>query len=174
MEYLGFNLYFLGLTIPIISCLINEGKDLIENNAFGWEEASVGGQVYALVMLYISQGNLEEIPEAIRNKETVKEFMKLINESKVMEQEFQLSDEITEGQNFNTLSNTIKEMNLSPREQEVLDLVTQGLNNKEIGQELYISGHTVKNHVTKIFQKLDVSDRAHAISKVYQLKYHSS
>ncbi|WP_222928579.1 response regulator transcription factor [Oceanobacillus piezotolerans] len=154
--------------------VMKEGKNLIENNASGWVEASVGAQVYALVMQYILKGSLEAIPQAIRNTETVIEFTKFIDENNVMEQEFQLSEDVEEEQKLQTISSTIKEMNLSPREQEVLDLVIQGLNNKEIAQELYISGHTVKNHVTKIFQKLEVPDRAHAISKVYQLKYKSS
>lgn len=56
---------------------------------------------------------------------------------------------------------------LSPREQEVLTLLSKGKNNQEIAETLYISTHTVKNHITKIFHKLDVSDRVSAISKVY-------
>ncbi|MXQ51262.1 hypothetical protein GQ671_08270 [Salinicoccus hispanicus] len=56
---------------------------------------------------------------------------------------------------------------LSPREREVLTLLSKGKNNQEIAETLYISTHTVKNHVTKIFHKLNVSDRVGAISKVY-------
>jgi two-component system, NarL family, nitrate/nitrite response regulator NarL len=48
---------------------------------------------------------------------------------------------------------------LSDREKQVVQLVTQGLRNKEIGQKLFISEQTVKNHLHNIFDKLGVSDR---------------
>lgn len=51
---------------------------------------------------------------------------------------------------------------LSPRETEILALVTRGLSNKEIARELGISHQTVKNHMTKILQKLDLLDRTQA------------
>ncbi len=48
---------------------------------------------------------------------------------------------------------------LTPREQEVLGLVAKGYSNVEIAERLYISKHTVKNHVSNIYRKLDVDDR---------------
>ena len=48
---------------------------------------------------------------------------------------------------------------LSGREKEVVQLVAQGFRNKEIGEKLFISEQTVKNHVHNIFDKLGVSDR---------------
>ncbi|WP_246010271.1 LuxR C-terminal-related transcriptional regulator [Bacillus yapensis] len=66
----------------------------------------------------------------------------------------------------------IKEkLNLSNREMEVLAQVLNGLNNRDIAQSLFISDHTVKNHMTNILQKLGVTDRAQAIAKVYQMGY---
>jgi DNA-binding NarL/FixJ family response regulator len=52
---------------------------------------------------------------------------------------------------------------LTGRELEVLQLIAQGLNNPEIAQRLVISPRTVKNHITSIFSKLQVADRAQAI-----------
>jgi NarL family two-component system response regulator LiaR len=52
---------------------------------------------------------------------------------------------------------------LTPRELEVLALIAEGLNNKEIAQELVISEKTVKNHINTIFSKLHVNDRSQAI-----------
>jgi DNA-binding NarL/FixJ family response regulator len=57
---------------------------------------------------------------------------------------------------------------LTPRELEVLRLITRGLSNAEIGAELFISDTTVKTHVTRLLQKLDLRDRAQAIVLAYQ------
>jgi DNA-binding NarL/FixJ family response regulator len=51
---------------------------------------------------------------------------------------------------------------LSPRELEVLKLITSGANNKEIAAALYISERTVKNHVTSILSRLNLRDRTQA------------
>jgi two-component system response regulator DegU len=51
---------------------------------------------------------------------------------------------------------------LSPREMEILQLITRGLSNKEIAYTLGISHQTVKNHMTSILRKLDVEDRTQA------------
>jgi DNA-binding NarL/FixJ family response regulator len=57
---------------------------------------------------------------------------------------------------------------LTSREHEVLQLLAQGLSNAEIGTQLYIGETTVKTHVTRVLQKLDVRDRAQAIVVVYR------
>jgi len=51
---------------------------------------------------------------------------------------------------------------LSDREVDVLRLISQGQNNAEIAQKLYLSEGTVRNYVSSIFSKLDVSDRTQA------------
>lgn len=52
---------------------------------------------------------------------------------------------------------------LSDREREILDLLAQGYKNAEIASRLYLSPKTVRNHVSSIFDKLQVADRAEAI-----------
>jgi len=52
---------------------------------------------------------------------------------------------------------------LTPREQEVLHLLTKGYANKEIAQALFISDKTVKTHLNNIFRKLNVTRRLQAI-----------
>ena len=59
---------------------------------------------------------------------------------------------------------------LSPREQDVLNLIAQGANNREIATELYISDKTVKNHVTSILSKLSLRDRTQAALLVNQVQ----
>lgn len=54
------------------------------------------------------------------------------------------------------------EQALSDREREVLALVAQGLTNGEIAEQLHVSTHTVRNHVTNILGKLGVSRRVEA------------
>lgn len=55
---------------------------------------------------------------------------------------------------------------LSERETEIMAWVAMGKTNLEIGRILNISGFTVKNHMQKIFQKLNVLNRAQAVSQV--------
>src|SRR3954451_9031462 len=57
---------------------------------------------------------------------------------------------------------------LPPRELDVFRLITKGYSNAEIGGELFISDTTVKTHVTRLLQKLDLRDRAQAIVLAYQ------
>ncbi len=52
---------------------------------------------------------------------------------------------------------------LTAREREILDLITQHKANPEIAKRLYLSPKTVRNHVSNIFTKLQVADRAQAI-----------
>jgi DNA-binding NarL/FixJ family response regulator len=52
---------------------------------------------------------------------------------------------------------------LTEREREVLNLIAQGYNNAEIARQLFINIKTVRNHVSNIFNKLQVADRAQAI-----------
>lgn len=57
---------------------------------------------------------------------------------------------------------------LTSREIEILDCIARGLSNKEIANELSISGQTVKNHITSILSKLQVNDRTMAV--IYAIK----
>jgi NarL family two-component system response regulator LiaR len=52
---------------------------------------------------------------------------------------------------------------LTPREQEVLQLLAQGLNNRAIAETLYVSDRTVQAHLTNIFAKMGVSSRLEAV-----------
>lgn len=52
---------------------------------------------------------------------------------------------------------------LSAREREILDLLAQGLSNKEIGSKLNLSPFTVKNHLARVFEKLHVRCRTEAV-----------
>lgn len=58
---------------------------------------------------------------------------------------------------------------LTGREQEVLELLSQGQSNKMIARKLQISEHTVKFHVSSLYTKLGTSNRAEAVSRAARL-----
>ena len=57
---------------------------------------------------------------------------------------------------------------LTSREHEILNLIAAGESNTVIAQRLFLAPKTVRNHVTSIFRKLDVADRAQAIVRARQ------
>ena len=56
---------------------------------------------------------------------------------------------------------------LTPRENEVLALIAEGLSNREIARRLFVSEATVKTHINNLFAKAHLRDRAHAVSYAY-------
>jgi DNA-binding CsgD family transcriptional regulator len=58
---------------------------------------------------------------------------------------------------------------LSEREVQVLRLVAEGYNNQAIGEVLYLTEDTIKTHMVRLRRKLKAHDRAHAVSRGYQL-----
>ena len=58
---------------------------------------------------------------------------------------------------------------LTPREREVLRLVTEGLTNRQIAERLVVSEHTVHRHVTNMLRKLDLPSRTAAAALAARL-----
>lgn len=56
---------------------------------------------------------------------------------------------------------------LTQREREIIELISRGKLEKEVASELYISVKTVKNHITNIYQKLQVTTRVEALNKYF-------
>jgi two-component system, NarL family, response regulator LiaR len=54
---------------------------------------------------------------------------------------------------------------LSNREMEVLGLIAEGLNHKEVAEKLFISPETVRKHLNNIYSKLNVNNKIEAINK---------
>ncbi|RIV19911.1 DNA-binding response regulator [Fibrisoma montanum] len=71
---------------------------------------------------------------------------------------------------FSVNETELKKLNLSNREYEVLQLLTKGLSNAEIADNLCLSISTVKTHVSSLFVKMDVKSRTQAIEKAKRLK----
>ncbi len=60
-------------------------------------------------------------------------------------------------------------LGLSSRELEVLQLMSEGLTNAEIGARLFLSLNTIKTHTSRLFEKLDVTRRTQAVDKAKKL-----
>ena len=66
---------------------------------------------------------------------------------------------------FDMLPEKISQPLLTPRETEVLNVIADGLSNKEIGRRMDISLHTVKFHIESLLRKLGARSRAEAVAK---------
>lgn len=71
---------------------------------------------------------------------------------------------------FQLDADRLKQLGISKREYEVLELMASGLSNQEIANKLFVSLNTVKTHSSNLFLKLDVKRRTQAIQKAKALK----
>lgn len=69
------------------------------------------------------------------------------------------------GDPFERNEAAIRSLGLSPRECEVLELLASGQSNKEMARTLSISPNTVKTHIARVYEKLEVDRRVTAIEK---------
>jgi ATP/maltotriose-dependent transcriptional regulator MalT len=56
-----------------------------------------------------------------------------------------------------------EELGITPRELEILELITQGMSNREIAEKLFVSENTVKTHSSRVFDKLGAKRRTQAV-----------
>jgi DNA-binding CsgD family transcriptional regulator len=64
----------------------------------------------------------------------------------------------------------LAELGLTPRELEMLELMAQGLSNKEIADKVFVSENTVKTHLSRVFDKLGVRRRTQAVQRGKELR----
>ncbi|MDQ0255673.1 DNA-binding CsgD family transcriptional regulator/ligand-binding sensor protein [Evansella vedderi] len=174
----GYEFYFIkeNVSDKKIIAILQGCNDLLQGNSTSHSEYSKESEILALIYYYVQKkekidetNKLVNISPAVRSQ-----FKDFINKNNVLESEIVLNLD-KKPDNIQNKETVIKEeLNLSTRELEVLKLVLKGCSNNEIAQTLFISDHTVKNHMTKILNKVGASDRAQAIAKVYQMGYSSS
>lgn len=63
----------------------------------------------------------------------------------------------------------LRALGISPRECEILELLAEGISNREMAARLGISANTVKTHVASLYEKLDVARRMQAVEKARML-----
>jgi DNA-binding CsgD family transcriptional regulator len=71
---------------------------------------------------------------------------------------------------FEVNAEALASLGLSEREHEVLGLLAEGLSNKEIAGRLFVSPNTVKTHLARVYDKLDVARRTQAVQKARWLR----
>lgn len=71
--------------------------------------------------------------------------------------------------NFSFNEANCEKLGISKRELEVLELIAQGMTNREIADKLFVSTHTVKSHSSNLFVKLNARRRTEAIKKAKEL-----
>ncbi len=116
-----------------------------------YEAIKAGANSYLL-----KEVSVEEVPEAIRAVVQGQSLISPSMASKLLNEYTSLARRAEEKQQYPTPA-------LTQRELEVLKLVAKGQSNREIGDELYISENTVKNHVRNILEKLHLHSRMEAV-----------
>ena len=64
---------------------------------------------------------------------------------------------------FSLNERRLKDLGITPRELEILELIAQGLSNREIAGKLFVSENTVKTHSSRLFDKLSARRRTQAV-----------
>jgi len=64
---------------------------------------------------------------------------------------------------FTVNENRVRELGITPRELEILELIASGLSNREIAEKLFVTENTVKTHSSRLFDKLSARRRTQAV-----------
>lgn len=150
--------------------ILKEFRDVMEQK----KAMRIESELIAIVYLYFYHNESLQAIEQLKtiDGELKNDFYTFINQQSVIVSELEMEQHTDKPADSGMLKSHLKkDYHISSREQEVLNYVLKGFNNREIASKLFISDHTVKNHMTNILQKLDVSDRSQAIAKVYQMGY---
>lgn len=121
----------------------------LRSGAQGYLLKEMDGETLVEAIKIVADGGCYLHPKVTKN--LLKEYRRLSSES--MEQE----------KNDFPLEVKLPLQLLTRRECEVLQLLADGMSNRAIGEAIYISEKTVKNHVSNILQKIEVNDRTQAV-----------
>ena len=97
--------------------------------------------------------SIEEVADAIR----------LANNGETALSPHLAQSMLTEVRRIDSSVERVEDRLISPREEEVLQLIAEGCSTPEVAERLYISQKTVKNHLASIYEKLNARDRTQAV-----------
>ncbi|TRD20677.1 response regulator transcription factor [Palleronia caenipelagi] len=147
-----FDLVLLDFSMPGMRGL--EGLRRILKLEQGPRVAIISGTISASVAREaLSQGAVGIIPKDISAEEFIMAVRNMVNGNRYWPRSL--------GAEGDKANRSLQEL-LSPREMQVLERLTRGLSNKEIGRELEVSEATVKLHVKTLYRKIDAANRTQA------------
>ena len=138
----------MGIDSKIIMLTIHDDREYL------FETLNIGADGYVL-----KDADADTLIKAIKDVNNGKSYIQP-NLAKLLVREYSVKEEQS--------SEKTKKDLLTRREYEVLTLIAEGLNNREIANKLFISEKTVKNHVSNIFKKIEVTDRIQAAIFAYK------
>ena len=77
---------------------------------------------------------------------------------------------VPSGEPFRPDDSKREALGITPRELEILELIAQGLSNREIAEKLFVSENTVKTHSSRVFDKLGAKRRTQAVQLGKELR----
>ncbi len=126
--------------------------------------------VRAGAMSYLLKGTQSQaVLDAIRNVHRGESQLDTAIAKKVMDEFRRLSERVAQDESTATTEDIHVE-HLTPREMDVLRLLAEGKNNREIAESLVLSEGTIKNHISRIMGKLHANDRAQILVKAARRK----
>lgn len=70
---------------------------------------------------------------------------------------------VAAAESFSVNETRLRELGITPRELEILELIARGMSNREIAENLFVSENTVKTHSSRLFEKLSARRRTQAV-----------
>lgn len=172
MIFLGYSMkVFIIIFLSILIYLFTQTGDISDLDRR--KSLRIFGVLHTAIFLYISAFNLGVKPFSVLPQTLFiliifflhllpllywKQFLKRC------QTEFIPPGAIEAGEEGSDLAPLLLRYNISKRESEIIRLLLKGKNNKEIEDELFISVHTVRNHVYNIYQKLGVKNRVELVN----------
>src|ERR1700722_6155274 len=86
-----------------------------------------------------------------------------LTRKQIVLKEGRVSATVPAGQPFAVNSKKLEELEITPRELEILELIARGMSNREIAEKLFVSENTVKTHSSRVFDKLGAKRRTQAV-----------
>lgn len=121
------------------------------------------GVIIIFILVVVFNLRRKNLDLELQNKKSeIQKYLLEINKlkDKVEDKEVNSSQDIADKLNY---------FELSKREKEVINLISNGLSNDEIADKIFVSKNTIKTHIKNIYTKLDVKNRIQAIKKIKAL-----